>query len=233
MNSTIATQSSGMYEKMLNLPLFHGVSRGKLSEILSFVKLRFEKYADREILIHAGDVCDNVTFILNGRVRSSIATRDQRLVVSQTLSAPDVISPDFLFGRTTLFPAHVVSQGETSIVSISKKDYMKVLASDEVFLFNLLNRLSKDAQKNIEGLLSLSGGSIAQRLAYWVIALTDPTGTDIVMQGRQRELYTMFGVARSSFMSALDELVGQKVLTYCPGRIDILDRPALAAILDR
>lgn len=218
------SEDTGMYQLMMNLPLFNGVGFDKMSEILSFSRFTFTKHEDGETILRAGEPCTGIHFILRGRVRSTIVTRDARLAVAQTLQAPDVLSPDHLFGRNTLSPATVVADGKCATAWLSKADYLRILTTDSIFLFNLLNRLSKDAQKAIDGMLSLSGGTVEQRLALWIAALTDPSGVDITMEGRHSDVYTMFGVQRSVFIQIIQELENKGLLVYNPGLIKIIDR---------
>lgn len=217
-------EDTGMYQLMMNLPLFNGVGFDKMSEILSFSRFMFKRHEDGDTILRAGEACTSICFILRGRVRSTIVTRDARLAVSQTLQAPDVLSPDHLFGLNTRSTATVIAEGRCATAWLDKSDYLRILNTDPVFLFNLLNRLSKDAQKAVDGMLSLSGGSVEQRLALWIAALTDPSGFDITMEGRHRDVYTMFGVQRSVFIQVLQDLENRGLLVYTPGLIKIIDR---------
>ena len=74
-------------------------------------------------------------------------------------------------------------------MQIDKKDLIPVLQSDEVFLFNYLNILSTNAQKAVDGMLAVTSGSLEERIAFWIVALTQPSGRDISLECRQRDLY--------------------------------------------
>ena len=220
-------EETGIYQLMMNLPLFNGAGFNKMSEILAFSHFTFKRHEHGDVIIRTGEVCDSIIFILKGRVRSTITTNDARVAVSQTLQAPDILSPDFLFGLNTESPATVVADGYAATAWLGKSDYLRILNTDNIFLFNFLNRLSKDAQKAIDGLLSLNGGSIEQRLAFWISALTDPSGIDIVMEGKNREVYTMFGAQRSVFIQSMQNLEQQGLISYSPGIIRVTDRRSL------
>ena len=85
-----------MYEILMGLPLFKGVSYANISKVVESTKFHFLKYLDGETLVTAGETCTHVKFIISGKARLSIANADGRFKVSQTLSAPDVIAPDVL-----------------------------------------------------------------------------------------------------------------------------------------
>jgi len=223
---------NSMFEILMGLPLFRGVSRERIAETVGMAKFHFLKYLPDETIVEAGTQCTHIKFIISGSARSSIVNSDGRFKVSQTLNAPDVIAPDFLFGRATNYPCTVTSIEPTGILQIAKSDYIKILNSDEVFLFNYLNMLAMNAQKSVDGILALTTGSIEERIAYWIIALTQPTGADIALECRQRDLYSFFGVQRTSFIASLDGLKARGLLDYSSNRIDIISRRGMSELLE-
>lgn len=223
-----------MYEILLELPLLKGVSRERISEIVGMSKFHFLKYLPGETILSAGDSCTHIKFVISGKARLSISNAEGRFKVSQTLSAPDVIYPEFLFGRATFYPCtgYALEPAGTGILQISKADYMRILYSDDVFMYNFLNTLSMNAQKSIEGVLAMTSGSLEERIAFWIIALTQPGGTDISLSCRQRDLYAYFGVQRSSFISSLDSLRERGVIEYDQSEIRVKSRRDLLEILN-
>lgn len=223
---------NSMFEILMELPLFRGATRERMAETVGMAKFHFLKYLPGETIVEAGTPCTHIKFIISGSVRSKIVNPDSRFKVSQTLVAPDVISPDYLFGRATNYPCTVTAIEPTGILQIAKSDHIKILNSDEVFMFNYLNLLSMNAQKSVSGVLALTTGSIEERIAFWIIALTQPSGKDIALECRQRDMYSFFGVQRSSFLSTLDSMKERGLLTYDAYKIDIIDRRALISLLE-
>lgn len=220
-----------MYEILMELPLFKGVSFTQLSEIIGSTKFHFLKYLDGETIVNAGEACTHLKFVISGAARMTTISPDGRMRVLQNVNAPDVIAPDFLFGRFTTYPSAAVAVGKTGILQIDKLDFMKILSSDHVFLINFLNTLSIDAQKSVIGVLALTHGSLEERIAFWVVALTQRGATDITLQCKQRDFYSLFGVQRSSFMATLDSMKERGLLDYDQREIRFTSRPALIDIL--
>ncbi len=220
-----------MYEILMSLPLLKGASHEKISEIAGMAKFHFLKYADGETIINAGEPCTHIKFIINGSARIEISNSDARFRTLSTLTGPEVIAPDFLFGPHTIYPCTATAIGPTGILQISKADFTKILSMDQVFLFNYLNTLSASAQKSIDGILSLTTGDLRERIAFWIIAMTQTRATDIVLQCRSRDLYSVFGVQRSSFLATMDRMTQERILTYTTTEIRILSRPKLLEVL--
>lgn len=222
---------NSMYENLMELPLFKGVSYNRISEIVGNTKLAFMKFLPGEKIVSAGDPCTRLMFVIGGKVRLAIRNSTDRFIVSQTLEAPSVISPDFLFGRNTLFPASVTAIDTVSIMQIDKNDFISIIRNDEVCLFNYLNFISTNAQKAIDGVLALTSGSLEERIAFWIIALTQRDAKEITLACRQRDLYSLFGVQRSSFISTLDSMKERGLIDYGPNEIRVNSRSGLRSIL--
>lgn len=220
-----------MFDILMEIPLFRGVSRERMAEVVGIAKFHFLKYLPGETIVSAGDPCTHIKFIISGSLRSKIVNSDQRFKVTQTLKAPDVIAPDYLFGRITTYPCTAEAIEPVSILQLTKNDYMKILSTDPVFMFNYLNMLSVNAQKSVEGVLALTTGSMEERIAFWIIALTQPTGTDIELRCRQRDLYSFFGVPRSSFIATLEGMRERGLITFDSESIGIPNRKALVSLL--
>ena len=99
-----------MYDKLLQLPLFQGVSRMKMSEIIEKTRFHFLKYQDNEIIAHRGEECTHMKFIVSGSARSELKNISGKIRVSETLHAPNILYPNHLFGRNTTYPCEVTAK---------------------------------------------------------------------------------------------------------------------------
>lgn len=222
-----------MYEILMGLPLFKGVSYKRMSDIIERTKFHFLKYTSGETIVEAGSECTHLKFVISGSARVSISNADSRFKVSQTLDAPDVIAPEYLFGRATKYPCHAVAIDSAGILQIEKQEWVKILNSDPVFLFNFMNLLSSNAQKAVDGVLALTTGSLEERIAFWIVALTQRNGKDIVLSCRQRDLYALFGVQRSSFVATLEGMKRRGLIDYDTHEIRIVSREDIVELLTR
>ncbi|WP_288083496.1 Crp/Fnr family transcriptional regulator [Xylanibacter rodentium] len=222
-----------MFELLMNLPLFRGVSRSRIAEVVGSAKFHFLKYPKGETVVRAGEECTHLAFVISGSVRSEISNSSKRFSVSQTLKAPSAIAPDFLFGRTTRYPGTVVALTDCSILKISKVDYIRILNADQVFMFNFLNTLSVNAQKALDGILALTSGGLDERIAFWIIALTQPGSEDIELTCKTRDLCNLFSVQRNVFDAACHEMEQRNLIRYSPRKIEIVDRREMLSLLER
>lgn len=87
-----------MYDVLLQLPLFQGVSRAKISELIEKTKFHFLKYKSGEQIVSKGEECTHLKFLISGCVRSEMVNKSGKIRVSEVLCAPNVLSPNHLFG---------------------------------------------------------------------------------------------------------------------------------------
>lgn len=220
-----------MFDILTDLPLFKGVGREKMAKTVGQSKFHFLKFTPGETVFNAGDLCNEIAFLISGTVRLTTENPDGRFSVSQSIKAQDVISPEFLFGKVTRYPATVTAVDTAGLLLISKADYVKILNSDNVFMFNFLNLLSMNAQKAVEGILAVSTGDVAERIAFWISALTQPRSFDIKMECRQRDLVALFGVPRTTMREVLEDMRRKDLIRYTTYGIDVVDRQRLLGLL--
>ncbi|MDE6145007.1 MAG: Crp/Fnr family transcriptional regulator [Muribaculaceae bacterium] len=225
-------QESPIYQTILDLPLIKGVSAARLTEIAGRYKLNFKKYAPGSVIINVGDRCECLKFVLSGSVSMAIADADETLVIQQTLTAPQVIAPDYLFGRLTEYPCSVKAESSVGIMEISKEEYRKMLASDSVFLFNYLNAVCSRSQRGVRGLLALISGSAVERIAYWISTLTQFGATDIRVTSERADLNTLLGISASAWRGAMERMRSAGIIVdVTPRSFSVTSRAALAALL--
>ena len=101
-------------------------------------------------------------------------------------------------------------------MQIDKQSFVSLTQQSPIFIINLLNILSRHSQKSLETFLALSSGSVKERLAFWILSFTQRNATDIQIICKLKDLYTFFGLQRSVFMTALNELCAAGLISYSP-----------------
>lgn len=73
-----------MYDVLLQLPIFQGVSRNKISELIEKMKFHFLKYPDGEKIVTSGEECNHLKFLILGRnsLRSDYTKRENEKLQS-------------------------------------------------------------------------------------------------------------------------------------------------------
>ena len=218
---------NSMYQQLMQLPLFQGVSTEKITALVEKLPFHFLKFRNGEQILTAGDPCTHIKFIVSGCVRLEVSCTHLRVSMKQTLSTPHVLAAECLFGRDTVYPYTAVAEGPCGILQLLKSDYIKMVNTDKVFLFNILNYLSSGSQCNISSVISLKSGSVAERLAMIVDTLAVVNASDITLHYKQRDLCALLGTQRTTLVTTLDKLSELEIIEYDSNEMHILDLPRL------
>ncbi len=224
---------NSMYQQLMQLPLFQGVSTDVITALVEKLPFHFLKFRNGEQIFAAGDQCSHIRFIVSGRVRLETPCDHLRVSLLQTLETPHVLAAEYLFGRETTYPYSAFADGPCGILQLRKSDYIKMLAFDKVFLFNILNYLSSGSQRNTASILAIKDGSVVERLAMIVDALTVTGATDVAVRFKQKDLCVLLGTQRTTLIASLDKLADEDIVDYTSNELRVLDLSRLAELIHK
>jgi CRP-like cAMP-binding protein len=224
---------NSMYQQLMQLPLFQGVSTDVITALVEKLPFHFLKFRNGEQIFAAGDQCSHIRFIVSGRVRLETPCDYLRVSLLQTLETPHVLAAEYLFGRETTYPYSAFADGPCGILQLRKSDYIKMLAFDKVFLFNILNYLSSGSQRNTASILAIKDGSVVERLAMIVDALTVAGATDVAVRFKQKDLCVLLGTQRTTLIASLDKLADEDIVDYTSNELRVLDSSRLTEFIHK
>ncbi len=138
-----------MYETIMNLPLFKGVSNEQVSAFLEKTHLKFTKYSAGETIASRNEPVKGIKCIISGDASAKYNFADgSNLFLTETISGGHIIGADRLFGMDTTYNSDVTALNQVSVMEFNKEQYLNLLNSAPIYLLNYLNYLSYRAQKN-------------------------------------------------------------------------------------
>ena len=220
-----------IYDTILSLPLFQGIERLRLIDVLEKISLHFEKYQKDDIIVQKGKDCRQLIFLLKGNVICETVDKSGKFSIYEKIKGQAVLYPAFLFGKDTRYPATIKAADNVSIMSVGKRQVFDLLREEELFLLNFLNIVSNKAQTSFDKITSLSGTDLKKNLAFFILSLTEKGSSDIHIKSSQQDLADFFGVARPSLLKAVNELTEAGIIKYRRREITVLDMQKLSDIL--
>jgi CRP/FNR family cyclic AMP-dependent transcriptional regulator len=136
-----------LFDKLLMLPLFQGLSREDLSEIVTHTKFGFHKFGKGKTVLHDGDVCDHLYFLMNGHLYAEHEADDHSYTIIEDLPSPNILQPEHLFGLSQRYSCTFVTKTNCSFITIDKNETMRLSDEFIVFRLNMLNLVSTKLQK--------------------------------------------------------------------------------------
>jgi CRP-like cAMP-binding protein len=208
------------FDILLRLPLFQGMSRDDLTEVIAHTKLEFVKVQTHHVIAKEGDRCDQLTFILNGNV-TVVTTLNTHSSLTETLHSPIVLQPERLFGLHQQYTHTFMAATPCQMLIIQKQDIMKLASTYPIFQINLLNILSTKVQKMENRQWMTTPVSLRKRLVnFFVSRCLYPAGEkDFKM--RMTDLAHELNCSRLDISKCLNAMQEEQLLILSRGRITI------------
>lgn len=224
---------NSMFDKLLQLPIFMGLTRDQMTEILEKVPFHFQKFKPGEIMCHPGDLCENVTFVLSGKLRQVTPTFCNRVTITQDFLAPHTLSFDNLFGADIHHLSALYAVETTGVMQLSKEHFLKCLQINPILLINTMNILSTHAQKQHKAMDFSGETDPVLRLSSWMLAFSDRPATTIAFDAKVTDWCNMLQLDQAGFWRCVAMLEGEKVVEVLDGKLFLIDRYGLRSFVSR
>lgn len=195
-----------MYESLLRLPYFQGMSKDEITSILDKVAFDFHKLSDGETICERGERCDKFIIITNGEATSRVDAPDDTYSLTEEIYAPYAIEPYSLFGQDTTFKRKYTAKGDCTILVIDKQYLFSEFTKYEIFTINLLNLISRRAQMQSYAIWNYTPKSIKGRIVQFIGMRCNSINGRKSIQIKMERLASILCETRLNVSKALNEL---------------------------
>ena len=143
-------ESLGLYGKFVTLPLFVGMSKDDLEDIIAKTKFDFFKVEAGRTIVKEGVRSGQLLLLIDGEVCVRTSADDHGYSVEEFAKASWVIQPEHTFGLTQRYTCSVTALTTCNLVCIDKKETLRLSNNSLIFRLNLLNILSTALQKRYQ-----------------------------------------------------------------------------------
>lgn len=210
-----------IYDKLLGMPMFLGMSSSDLQDVVTRVRFGFHKIGNNERVITEGDRCTNLMFLIGGEMSVISEAADHSYNVKEIIKAPSALQPECIFGLTQRYTKNFETITQCNLLSIPKDDVM--LLSDEflVFRLNLLNIISTHAQRQSRQIWQHRPEGIRGRIIRFLRShSTYPAGKK-VFHIKMQTLADEINDSRLDVSCALKDLAAEGLLISQRGMITV------------
>lgn len=217
-----------LYDKMLELPLFQGMSRDDLTLVVGHTKIGFLKLPAGRLLLKDGDVCDQLYCLMDGTLTAESTADDHSYTFEEIISAPNLIQPERLFGLTQRFTRTYTAQTKCCLIALDKAETMKLIDRFMIFRLNLMNRIATNLQRTSHQPWRRQPADLRGKvIRFFESHCFKPAGEKHI-KIKMTQLAHELNDSRLSISIVLNALQAEGLLTLHRGRIDI---PALELLL--
>ena len=159
-----------MFERLLQLPLFQGLSTREVTDIMEHVRLDFVKYHPGEDCVYQGDACRKLIYVISGSMASEYRDEKGRFTLREELPDIKVIEPYNMFGMYRQFSRTYTFTTEGITLAIDKVVLMQQLLVNDIVKHNLLNIISNRYQQTQRQWCNTPDSTPEEKIAKFILA---------------------------------------------------------------
>lgn len=202
-----------MYDTLLSLPLFQGMSQADFNSLLQKVRLDFIRYEEGGTIINAGERCKSFAFLINGTVESSRTGMDGNLTFMEQIDAPCLIEPYSMFGRAGSYQRTYTAVTPCSFLMVDKQYIYTELGKYNICRMNLLNLLSGRVQQMDSHIWTLEGSDLRSRIIRFIRGLSDIQTGSKKLCIKMNDLATLMDATRLNVSRELNSLEAKGLIS--------------------
>lgn len=210
-----------IYDRLLQFPLFQGMSRDDLEIVAGHTRFGFLKMTAGRQVIHAGDPCTHLYFLINGSLKVEGFSDDGGYSVVEQMSSPYILQQESIFGYYQRYTRNFYALTDVNFLTLDKEEVVRLSEDFLVFRLNLMNHLATQAQKQIQAQWRRSPQSLQERIVRFFFLHTlypaGPKTFHILMERLAEEVND----SRLNVSRTLNRMQAMGLLELHRGRIEI------------
>lgn len=222
-----------MYENLLRLPYFQGMSKDDITSILDKVTFEFVKYNDGDTICRRGDACEKLTILVQGKMHVIAEAPDKSYRLTEEIVAPYAIEPYSMFGYGARYYREYKANGTCTVLVIEKRFLFSELVKHRIFTMNLLNLTCCKSQKLENIIWNETPPGIAGRIYGFIISRCELHHGRKVLSIKMESLASILCETRLNVSRVLNELQDTGIAELHRKEIVILSLSKLAEYAKR
>lgn len=210
-----------LYDRLLETPLFQGLSTEDLKSIIGHTKFDFKRFQQGKCIKNEGERCDGLHFLLQGTMEVKGVSSDHSFSLTEFTTAPFQLEPERLFGLHQYHAYTYTAATDCSFMILSKEEITKLLDGFMVFRINYINIISSRLQKFEENVWYTKNLTLYDRiLLFFVRHCIRPAGEKHI-NIKMTKLAEELGTSRLNVSKELNAMKSKGLITLSRGKIII------------
>lgn len=210
-----------LYDQLLQFPLFLGMSRDDITDIVGHTRFEFLKDAPHRLIIAEGSACTHLYFLLSGSVSVETHSDDGTYSITEQLAAPVIIQSEAVFGYQQRYTHTYKSLSQVALLRIERSEIVRLTQDFLIFRINLLNLLATHTQKLLHRPWRRAPQSLRERIVRFISdRCVYPAGAKTI-HIRMTQLAAEVGDSRLDVSRALNSLQDDDLLRLHRGIIEV------------
>ncbi|NLI36989.1 MAG: Crp/Fnr family transcriptional regulator [Bacteroidales bacterium] len=135
-----------LYETLLQLPIFQGITLYDFNDLIGKLKWHFEKFQPGDTIIKAGEKCDKVVCVLSGSTSFTTESSSNLYSITEFTDRPFIAEPYSLYGIDYSFQSTYTAVSDVTIGSFNKLSFLTIVNDFLICRLNIINMLCRRNQ---------------------------------------------------------------------------------------
>lgn len=210
------------------------VFRGLLPrQILQLTKIaQLQTFGKGEAIFHQGCVATGLFIVERGRVKVfKVSPNGKEQILNIFYPGENFAEVAALDGKN--FPASAIALEPTNLIFFPRQRFLDLLRQDPDIAIKMLVSLAQHSRNLTELVEGLSFKDVPQRLASYLLDLSERTDNDIVnLDLSKNQIAATLGTIPATLSRAFFRLSNEGLISIDGARIELLDRPGLQQLKD-
>ncbi|MCL4491967.1 MAG: Crp/Fnr family transcriptional regulator [Nitrospirae bacterium] len=216
----------GMIELVADIPLFHGLPKEQLEEVVDIVV--DQMFGRGQTIFSEGEEAAGFYVAVSGRVKIFKLSSEGKEQILHFVGPGESFGevPMFAGGR---FPAHAETIEKSRLFFFPRSLFLDLIKSDPSLAMNMLAELSWHLRRFTRLVEELSLKEVPGRLAAYLLYLSDREdgSGELQLNITKGQLASLLGTIPETMSRILGKMSSQGLINMQGRRIEILDRQAL------
>lgn len=220
-----------MYATLTKCPLFRGLTEENIREMIDAQgNYTLTDYQDGEKIAKRDTAYSGLMIIVQGKVHGEMTDPSGKTLMIDTIEAPQLIAPAFLFGGYNKLPIDVIADGPVRILTLHRGYLFELMQNNVLILSNFIDIISNRANLWSKKIFFLSFRSLQEKVATYLLENTSEKSPSLPIPDIA-EIASYFDATRTAVHTVLQELEKKKLIGRQNDQLTVLNRSGLQAII--
>lgn len=210
-----------LLDKLLQFPLFLGMSRDDLEIVAGHTRFGFLKLEAGKTVVKSGDNCNQLHFLINGNLRVRTNSDDYGYSVEEQMQAPNILQLESVFGYYQRYTHDFIAQTDVNFITIDKEEVIRLTEDFLVFRLNIMNHFATLTQKKMRQVWTRPPQSLEDRVIRFLVQHSTYPAGHKVFNILMTRLADEVNDSRLNVSRVLNEMQHKGMILLGRGKIDI------------
>ncbi|NLV52622.1 MAG: Crp/Fnr family transcriptional regulator [Bacteroidales bacterium] len=212
-----------MFERLLQLPLFQGLSTAEISDVMSHVRLDFTNHHQGDEIVFQGDSCRCLIYIISGEVTSEYRDIQGRFIYTEELPQTKILEPYNMFGMHQKYSRTYTFATDGCTLTIDKSVVVKHLLNNDIIKINFLNMACNRYQQTQQLTCLFPEDNVRQKIVKFFLSYATIAKGKKEAKIKMRVLADILHETRLNVSITLNKLETEGLLSLQRGMIILKD----------